>query len=143
MKTSVLFLALTMVAAAWHPVSAQGVGVMVVDETENRPLAPRAEIWVRGNGSWWLTPGLREGGGWTAAVLRTVRVGIRDTAMLYVDGRDGGEIAVPFMVTASMCPNGCGRYSIVITITDNAVEVYGEPVSDAKYIRARRPDRSG
>lgn len=110
---------------------------MLVDETENRPLANRAEIWVRGNGSWWLTPGLREGGGWTAETLRTVRVGIRDTVMLYVDGRDGGEIAIPFMVTPSMCPNGCGRDAILITITDNAVEVIGEPVSKAEYVRVR------
>lgn len=131
-------LALTMVAGAWHPASAQGVRVILVDETENRPLANRAEIWVRGNGSWWLTPGLQEGGGWTAETLRTVRVGIRDTVMLYVDGRDGGEIAIPFMVTTSMCPNGCGRDAILITITDNAVEVFGEPVSEAKYVRAAR-----
>ena len=75
-------LALTMIVGAWHPVSAQGVEVMVVDETENRPVANRAEIWVRGNGSWWLTSGLREGGGWTTKKLRTVRVGIRDTVIL-------------------------------------------------------------
>jgi hypothetical protein len=135
-------LALTMVAGAWHPASAQGVRVMLVDETENRPVADRAEIWVRGHGSWWLKPALREGGSWTAETLRTVRVGIRDTAMLYIDGRDGGEIPIPFMVTTSMCPNGCGRYTIVITITDDAVEVFGEPVSEAKYVRAHRPDQS-
>ena len=112
---------------------------MLLDETENRPVAERAEIWVRGHGSWWLKPGLREGGGWTAETLRTRRVGIRDTVILYVDGRDGGEIAIPFIVTASMCPNGCGRYTIVITITDDAVEVFGEPVSEAKYVRVHDP----
>ncbi len=143
MKTSVLLLALTMVAAAWHPVSAQGVELMVVDETENHPLASRAEIWVRGNGSWWLTPSLREGGGWTTKKLRTVRVGIRDTVMLYVDGRNGGEIAIPFMVTGSMCPDGCGRDAILITITDDAVEVFGEPVLEAKYVRSTTRAQSG
>lgn len=116
---------------------------MLLDETENRPVAERAEIWVRGHGSWWLKPGLREGGGMTAETLRIRRVGVRDTLMVYLDGRDGSEIQIPFTVTASMCPDGCARDTIMITIMDNAIEVIGEPVSEASYVRAHHPDQSG
>lgn len=50
MRLTILFgfLAITMATATWCPVSAQAVRVMVVDETENRPIADRAEIWARG-----------------------------------------------------------------------------------------------
>ena len=60
------------------------------------------------------------------------QVGVQDTMYVYPDGREGGiEIAVPFIMTAAMKPDGCARDMIHVVITDRKVEVYGLPVDAA------------
>ena len=117
-----------------RPVHAQAVRVTVVDETIRHPLAQRAEVWVRANGSWFFKRALgRET--LTAENLTLRRVGVRDTLFVYADGRNGKELKVPFTITTSMCQNGCVRDTIWLTIIDDAVQVWGQPVTKATFSR--------
>lgn len=117
------------------------VRVQVYDNTERKPLADKAEIWFRGHGSWWLKPDTRYG----AAVKNLGRreLGKKDTIALYPDGRGGQEIMIPFTMTSEMNPNGSARDSIIITISDNEVEVVGLPVKAATGDAEMKVKRGG
>lgn len=99
------------------------VQVSVVDDTEKNPLTERAELWVRGHGSWWLTKY-----GSDVKNLGDRRFSARDPMMFYPDGRDGREIAIPYERTTEMRREGSVRGTIVITIRDDEVVVSGPPI---------------
>ena len=105
------------------------IRVCVHDETETNPLSDRAEIWLHGHGSWWIKHDSRFGA--TAKNLARHQVEARDTLYIYPDSREGAEIAVPFMMTAKMNPNGSTRDSIIVIITDHLVEAIGLPIQAA------------
>ena len=111
-------------AAAKEPVAQSVmVRVQVWNETENRPLHEKAEIWLRGHGSWWIKSEVQLGA--AAKNLAPREVGIQDKLYIYPDSRDGREIEIAFMMTPEMNPNGSDRDSIIVTIYDDAVEVVG------------------
>jgi len=106
------------------------VRVVVYDDTTTKPLDINAEIWLRGYGSWWITPEIQHGA--AGKNLARHEIGKQDTIAIYPDARDGVEILVPFMMTSAMNPNGSDRDSIIITIKDHSVEVVGLPIEAAK-----------
>lgn len=105
------------------------VRVGVFDDTEKNPLHDKAEIWLRGHGSWWIKPEAEFGG--TTKTLGRRKVGQEDNIYIYPDGRDGREVAVPFLMTSEMNPGGSVRDSIIITISDDEVVVVGLPIKAA------------
>lgn len=134
MQSVFLIFLLTATAASTRPVQAQALRVIVYDETNTRPLPPRAEAWVRCNGSWWLKRMMgREIMG--AETLRICQIGALDSLYIYADARNGKEIVVPFRVTTSMCRDGCARDAIYLEISDDSVKVFGPPVAEATYRR--------
>jgi len=94
-----------------------------LNETKNKPLHQKAEIWLRVHGTWWITPETQYGS--AAKNLARREVGVHDKLYIYPDSRDGREIEVAFMMTPEMNPNRSDRDSIVVTIYDDAVEVVG------------------
>ena len=118
------FLALALAVGLYSPSafsSDMTVRVVVYDDTESQPLHPRAEIWARGLGSWWLARDtMQDIGGRTAGSV--------DQLVIYPDGRDGKEITVQFQLTPDMCRQGCPRDMITVAIDDNDVTVGGFPL---------------
>ena len=134
MQSVFLIFLLTATAVLTRPVQAQALRVIVYDDTNRRPLPPRAEAWVRCNGSWWLKRMMgREIMG--AKTLRICQIGALDSLYIYPDTRNGKEIVVPFRVTTSMCRDGCPRDAIHLEIYDDSVKVFGPPVAKATYRR--------
>lgn len=120
-------LVLSAVAVLYAPVAraeAASVRIAVFDDTENEPIPERAEIWIRGLGSWWIT---KEN-------VRNVsgrEVGAVDTMFIYPDGRSGKELSVKFKITSRMCPQGCARDIVSVAVEDAYVVVSGTPIRAA------------
>lgn len=108
--------------------------VTVYDDTAKNKLSDRAEIWVRGNGSWWFAKDVAFGSGMKD--LARFEAGKEDRFYIYPDGREGGkEMIVPFLLTEEMCRNGCPRDMVNIAISDQSLEVYGGPVESVTFAR--------
>lgn len=100
------------------------VRVAVFDDTKKNPLPQKAEIWIRGLGSWWIA---KEN-------VRNVpdrEVGATDSIFVYPDGRSGKELSVPFKMTNEMCSQGCARDLISVDISDTHVVIHGTPIKAA------------
>ena len=98
--------------------------IAVFDDTNKNPLPERAEIWIRGLGSWWITKeNVMDVGGRI--------VGATDTMFIYPDARSGNELSVKFKMTEDMCRNGCVRDMIQVDISDAEVAVHGAPIKAA------------
>lgn len=96
------------------------------DDTKQSPLDARAEIWIRGLGSWWL----REGE--TLQIVDGFSPSTEEVLHVYPGGRDTGpDIAVPYMVNEEMNPDGNPRDMIQIGINDELVWVFGTPLEAA------------
>jgi len=115
------------------------VRIMVWDDTEKTPIHDRAEIWLRGHGSWWLKRELKYGG--TVKTFDNMQSGIKNNLFLYIDSRDGKEFIASFILTEDMNPKGSVRDSISISITDKEIIILGLPIEEAtgeveiKYLR--------
>jgi hypothetical protein len=97
------------------------VRVVLYDDTEASPLHPKAEIWARGLGSWWLArDNMQDIDGRTQGKV--------DQLVIYPDGREGKEITVQFQLTSGMCSNACPRDMITVAIDDTDVTVGGFPI---------------
>lgn len=120
--TAFLLVALTGLSYSTPALSSDmTVRVAVYDDTEASPLHPKAEIWARGLGSWWLA---RD----TVKEIEGRTPGKVDQLVIYPDGREGKEITVQFQMTADMCPQGCPRDMITVAIDDTEVTVGGLPL---------------
>lgn len=109
------------------------VRVIVWDDTENRPIHDKAEIWFRGHGSWWLKPHSSKFGGEVKELGRRpfgVKLTGDESIQFYPEGRDGREINVPLMMTNTEHPDGVAD-NIEIKISDNSVEITGLPIKSA------------
>jgi len=108
------------------PIEAETVTVRITvwDDTDKKPLPEKAEIWIRGLGSWWIA---RE----NVAEVPEREVGATDTMFIYPDARQGKELSIKFKMTKEMCPQGCPRDMIQVAISDNEVTVEGAPVKAA------------
>ena len=97
----------------------------VTDETNERPPADDAEVWVRGVGSWWID--LESG----SDVLEEAGPFRYDTTegdiFAYPDGRDGVEIPV-VVYFAEDYKSASVRDMVTIEIHDRAVQISGTPV---------------
>lgn len=105
------------------------VRVSVFDDTSSNPVHPRAEIWFREHGSWWLKPELKYGG--TVKNLGTRPSGTQQTLIIYPESRAGKELKVPYMMTDKMNPKGSPRDMISVDISDTEVAVHGLPIKAA------------
>jgi len=125
---SLLILGLCSVMALLHaPVlraSSVTVRIAVFDDTEDAPIHERAEIWIRGLGSWWIA---KE----NVKNVPGRDVGSVDTMFIYPDSRAGNELSVKFKMTSEMCSQGCARDLISVAIQDSYVVVSGTPVKAA------------
>jgi hypothetical protein len=122
------FLVVSLGAFALHPAGSDAatatVRIGVFDDTENVPLPRRAEIWIRGLGSWWIAQE-------SVKNVPNREVGVLDTIYIYPDGRSGKELTAEFKMTAEMCPQGCARDLISVAISDTHVAVHGTPIRAA------------
>ena len=108
--------------------------IVVYDDTEKNKLGDRAEIWVRGNGSWWIAKDVTFGSGMKD--LARFEAGKEDRFYIYPDGRERGkEMIVPFLLTEDMCLDGCARNMVNLDISDKSVEVHGRPVENVTFAR--------
>ena len=105
------------------------VRVAVNDDTQRNPVHPKAEIWFRGHGSWWLKPELKYGG--TFKNLGTRPSGSRQPLTIYPESRKGKELKVPYMMTDAMNPQGSPRDMISVDISDTEIRVHGLPIKAA------------
>lgn len=105
------------------------VRVAVNDDTEKNPVHPKAEIWFRGHGSWWLKRELKYGG--TVKNLGTRPSGSKQTLVIYPESREGRELKVPYMMTDEMNPKGSPRDMISVDISDTEITVHGLPIKAA------------
>ena len=105
------------------------VRVAVWVDTKNRPIHPKAEIWFRGAGSWWLKPEMKYGG--TSRNLGVRPKGVEQTLIIYPESRSGKEIKVPYKMTDKMNPKGNPRDMISVSISDTMITVHGLPIQAA------------
>jgi hypothetical protein len=97
------------------------------DWTEDNPIHARAEIWVRGVGSWFVKRALSEGE--SAKKFGKYPVGVKQKFFLYPESREGKELIISFMMTEDMSPNGSARDTLWVSFYDEEVEVSGRPVT--------------
>lgn len=99
------------------------------DLTEDNPVHPRAEIWLKGFGSWYLKRALEEGE--SAKKIGKFPVGVKQRFFFYPESREGKEIIIPFKMTEDMNPNGSVRDTLWVSFSDEEVEVFGLPIKAA------------
>ena len=99
--------------------SAITLRVSVSDETEQIPVEGQTEIWLRGAGSWF--PNLEFGGDFRD--YESLAVGTTQQLYFYPLGRDEPEILIDVPVTNDLCPNGCARDTVLLSIWDDRFEV--------------------
>jgi len=107
--------------------------VIVFDDTEQRPIPKKAEIWFRGTGSWWLA---RDTGPKTLGPRPVDQLLEGDgTLVVYPSGRglndEGQRIDVPLKLTPEMNPEGSSRDADTIEVSDSSIKVWGLPVKAA------------
>jgi len=115
------------------PLATAMVRVVVFDDTEQHPMDPKAEIWFRGAGSWWLS---QDTGPRTLGPRDIGQLLEGDDALVFFpDGRGDGEerqrIVIPMKLTPELNPEGSVRDSVTIEVSDESVEVYGIPIKSA------------
>lgn len=119
------------------PIPAAGdvtLEIAVWDDTSTNPPAADAEIWVRGEGSWF--PDLTFGG--DSRDLGDYPLGEPGEFFIYPDGRSGVEIRVEFVMTEEMLPiSGSTQAQTTVEIHDAEVVVIGMaiPGTEATYDR--------
>jgi len=99
------------------------------DLTEDNPIHTRAEIWIRGFGSWYLKRALSEGE--SAKKFGKYPVGVKQKFFFYPESRKGKELIISFMMTEDMNPNGSVRDTLWVSFYDEEVEVSGRPITAA------------
>lgn len=109
------------------------VQVIVFNDTEKRPLDPKAEIWFRGLGSWWLA---NDTGPKTVGPRPIDELLKGDkTLVIYPSGRglndEGQRIDVPIKLSTAMNPEGSPRDAVTIEISDTEIKAWGLPVKAA------------
>lgn len=104
------------------------IKVNITDLTEENPVHKRAEIWVKGMGSWFFAPELEYGG--TTKTIEGQELGVVHKMYIYPDSRDGKEMMVEFMITEEMNPGSVGD-ATRIDIYDAEVKVNGTPIKAA------------
>lgn len=109
-----------------EPVS---VRIQVMDWTEENPVSDKAEIWIKGMGSWYFKHEIEFGG--TAKTIGEKDLNSVYKMHIYPDSRDGKEMMVEFKITEEMNPNGSPRDAISVNIYDAKVEVHGLPIGAA------------
>jgi len=98
--------------------------ITVWDDTKQSPLGNRAEVWVRGIGSWWLYSKVTKFGS-DFRDTPPQNVGYQDYVAVYADGRKAGqEIQVPYKITSEMVSISA-RDMLEISITDDSVVARG------------------
>ena len=105
------------------------VKINVNDDTDKNPVHSRAEIWIRGHGSWFLAPKLKYGG--TTKTFSGFKLGEKHEMFIYPDSRNGKEMKISFMLTKEMNPQGSARDALTIDIGDESVSVHGLPIKAA------------
>ncbi len=99
------------------------------DLTEDNPIHTRAEIWIRGVGSWYFKRALSEGE--SAKKFEKYPVGVKQKFFFYPESRKGKELIISFMMTEDMNPNGSVRDTLWVSFYDEEVEVSGLPITAA------------
>lgn len=106
--------------------------IAVSDWTEQRPAGDRAEVWVRGAGSWY--PDLTFGSDRRSTA--PFPIGQPNDFFVYPDGRDGAEIQVTFVMTEEMI-SGAARSVTHVEIYDAQVVVWGEAIPGHEQVFSR------
>jgi hypothetical protein len=98
--------------------------IQVWDDTVSNPPGQRAEVWVRGMGSWF--PDLEFGADVKSGV-GPFPVGSTQEVFVYPDGRDGAEVKVSVVVGSNLISDS-DRDAIIVEIGDTEVRVLGAAV---------------
>jgi len=112
------------------------VRVGVWDKTEIKPIHKKAEIWIRGSGSWFLKQALAEGK--PAKTFGTFPIGYEQEFIFYPDGRKGVELTIPFKITTDMNPNGSYRSTLRIEFYDDIILISGPPITSTLWASEER-----
>lgn len=105
------------------------------NETKNRPLDKKSEIWFRHHGAWWLST--VNYADFKVLGPRPINVKLEkdETLVLYPNGRGkddtGQRIDIPIMLTEDMNPEGSQRDAVIIEIYDDKVVMFGAPIKAA------------
>lgn len=119
------------------PVVLRGVRVAIWDETVNRPVHNKAEIWFRDHGSWFLKRELEHKGTFKVLGKRPADEEIEplyfypEGRKLGPDGRELYEIKIDYRMTKEMAPKGSPRDTIRITFYDDHYRIEGLPIKAA------------
>lgn len=110
--------------------------VAVFDDTKSQKLPRKAEVWIRGLGSWWIQPECEDGG--TLRIVDLQRNS--DQLSIFPDSREAGiEIKVPYEGVTDNPSNV--RDMLRIEIGDDEVKVFGTPLKAATGSLELRFDR--
>ncbi len=111
--------------------SAITLRVSVSDETDQIPVeGQRTEIWLMGEGSWF--PNLESGGDFRD--YESLAVGTTQQLYFYPLGRNEPEILIDVPVTSDLCPNGCARDTVLLSVWDDRFEVLVPGAAETKTI---------
>jgi len=106
--------------------------IAVYDDTANNKISDLAEIWA-GEHGWSVGKDVAFGG--ASKDLARFEAGKANRLIIYLDGRGGKEMIVPFLLTEDMCLDGCARNMVNLDISDKSVEVHGRPVENVTFAR--------
>ncbi len=106
-----------------------------VELRENATLGDKAEIWIKGMGSWHLnnqyssTDRINKFGlvSKTTPKLYSER---EYDLFFYPNGRDGVERKVKFKIGEDFCPQGCTVYALSISVFPDKINFFGNPIKE-------------
>ena len=106
--------------------------IAVYDDTAKNKISDLAEIRA-GEHGWSVGKDVAFGG--ASKDLARFEAGKANRLIIYLDGRGGKEMIVPFLLTEDMCLDGCARNMVNLDISDKSVEVHGRPVENVTFAR--------
>lgn len=106
-----------------------------VELMDNEKLGSKAEVWVKGMGSWFLNNDYNPNDqvnkfGLVSTKTPELHTDQEYDLFFYPNGRDGKEISVKFKIDSNFCTQGCPRDAVSITVYKNEVRFFGRPIEE-------------
>lgn len=107
-----------------------------VELRESATLGDKAEIWIKGMGSWHLnnqyssTDRINKFGLVSKTTPKLYSEREYDLSF-YPNGRDGEEKKVQFKIRKDFCTQGCTVYALSISVFPDKIKFFGKPIEEA------------
>jgi len=105
---------------------------VTVEIFDNVMLDNRAEVWIKGMGSWYLNNDYSDYqiNEHKLVSKKTPKLETNKTYTLYFypNSRDGKEISANFEIDPDFCKQGCIADDISITVYSNRIKIHGRPI---------------